>query len=133
MAAVSPPYKPKPDHRDGSSEKSQWIIPVASEHATFADAISNGWTLPANDSAWGLHFDSGVSAPLGTSAASKGEQRALHVAYFILARVSHGYPSDPTRRVREIPPKHILKSWLDAGHFRPQVIRKMGRGQACKP
>lgn len=123
-------YVSKPDHRDGSADKSQWTIALSDEYVSFEGAIDNAWV--DDDKAWGLHVVSDSSEYLGLTATSLGRAIALCTAFFQISDVVHGYPSDPTRSTREIPPNHVRASWLEAGLLRPSAIRKLGRGLRCK-
>lgn len=123
-------YMSKPDHRDGTRTKSQWDILVADEYAAFSLGVESGWM--DGSSAWGLHLSDGVAAYLGRSAAQYGFQFPLFVAFFQLANICHGYPSDPTRSNREVPPNSVRGDWLAKKYLRPAVIRKLGRGLTCK-
>lgn len=119
-------YIIKIDHRDGTAVKSQWTIPVHDEHASFALGIDNGWI--SGQYAWSLHLRDGVADYLGRSAVSPGPSVDLCVAFFQLASTCHGYPSDPRRSVREIPPEEVKNDWLSKGYLKSAVVRKLGRG-----
>ena len=122
-------YISKPDHRDGTRSKSQWEIPIADEYAAFALGIGSGWV--SGSSAWSLHLREGEAAYLGRSAAQYGSQSSLFVAFFQMADICHGYPSDPARSSREVPPNNVRGDWLAKKYLRPAVIRKIGRGLTC--
>jgi hypothetical protein len=123
-------YESKPDHRDGTRIKSQWDITLADEYAAFALGVTSGWVDGA--SAWSLHLNDGSASYLGRSAAQYGSQSHLFMAFFQLATICHGYPSDPARSSREVPPNNVRSEWLAKKYLRPAVIRKIGRGLTCK-
>ena len=123
-------YASKPDHRDGTSTKSQWTISVIDEHACFALGVDSDWKLGPHS--WGLHLIDGTAAYLGRAAVNPGPNMDLCIAFFQLADTCHGYPSDPKRSIREIPPDAVRSDWLSKGYLRPAVIRKLGRGLTCK-
>lgn len=123
-------YAGKADHRDGTRIKSQWTIPVDDERASFTLGIDSGWVN--GQSAWGLHLRDGVADYLGLSAVIPGPSVKLPIAFFQLATTCHGYPSDPKRSVREIPPEEVKSDWLSKGYLRSTVVRKLGRGLTCK-
>ena len=124
-------YVVKPDHRNGAAKKSQWTIPVPAEHDAFRVAMVNGWQ--AEDRAWGLHYSNGTVAKLGVRAKDSGDPADLYIAYFLIDKACHGYPSDPVKRSHEIPPEAVAQEWLDKSIMRPQAVRKLGRGLPCKP
>ncbi len=123
-------YEVKKDHRDKTAIKSQWTIPVASEYAVFEGTVTHSWQH--NGQGWGLHLVDGVVSKLGDSAKAHGKVHDLYVAFFVFAAVCHGYPSDPVRSTREVPPAVVLKDWQDQELLRPQALRKIGRGLRCK-
>lgn len=124
-------YVVKSDHRDGTPVKSQWTVSVPEELSVFETCISNDWVT--DSAGWGLHIPTQILEKLGESAASYGTRHDLFVAYFSVGSPSHGYPSDPVRSTREIPPTHILQAWLQGKHLRKATIRKMTKGMRCKP
>lgn len=124
-------YLSKPDHRDSSPAKSQWTVAVSVEYEIFETTINNSWR--SSDAGWGLNLVNEVAQPVGLSARDQGDPCLLHVAFFQLASVCHGYPSDPRRSVREIPIEAVRKDWLERKLVRPAAIRKMGRGIVCSP
>jgi hypothetical protein len=124
-------YACKRDHRDGTRVKSQWTIPVEDEHASFVLGIDSDWV--SGQSAWGLHLRDGAADYLGRSAVSPGPSVNLSIAFFQLASSTcHGYPSDPKRSIRELPPEAVKSDWLSKGYLRSSVVRKLGRGLTCK-
>ena len=124
-------YEVKADHRDGTAEKSQWLVPVPDELGVFARTVTEAWRM--GDYGWGLHLDGGRPERLGSSAVSRGQVNDLYVAFFVFAQLCHGYPSDPVRSVREVPPSQVLQRWLEAGILSPAKVRKIGRGLRWKP
>lgn len=123
-------YVSKPDHRDGTRSKSQWRISLNDEYASFALGTSSTWI--AGQFAWGLHLVNNIADYLGSSAVDPGPDVALCVAFFQLAVPCHGYPSDPKRSTREVPPNEVRNDWLAKKYLRPAAIRKIGRGLTCK-
>lgn len=123
-------YVSKPDHRDGTPTKSQWTISIDAEHACFTLGIGSNWKL--DQRAWGLHLVDGTPNYLGHTAFDRDPRADLCIAFFQLADTSHGYPSDPKRSIREVPPDAVRSDWLTKGYLRPAVIRKIGRGLTCK-
>lgn len=124
-------YVVKLDHRDKSPAKSQWTITIQQEHSTFGSSVVNSWLQGGHG--WGLHVVHGAVHKLGESARSYGEAYDLFVGFFEISHVCHGYPSDPLRSSREIPPEGVRNDWLQQGLLRPAAIRKIGRGLRCKP
>lgn len=123
-------YLSKVDHRDGTPTKSQWTVPISDEYASFSLGVDSGWI--SDTAAWSLHLVDGLATYLGRSAQNPGPVAQLCVAYFQLAALSHGYPSDPARSIREVPPNEVRSDWLAKRYMRPAVIRKLGRGLVCK-
>lgn len=94
-------YISKLDHRDGTPVKSQWDITFKDECIAFSLGVTSGWVKES--CAWSLHLTAGVAAYLGRSAVRGGSPRKpLFVAFFQIADVCHGYPSDPSRSSREV-------------------------------
>src|SRR5262249_8786876 len=124
-------YISKTDHRDNTSSKSQWTISVDDEHACFDFGVSRSWVSSAGDSAWGLHVVDGRADYLGKTAPGRQPEANLFVAFFQLADVCHGYPSDAKRSRRETPPVSVIRAWLEGGYLRGSVIRKLQLGQPC--
>src|ERR1700733_1359153 len=106
-------YCAKSDHRDGTPTKSQWTIAIDDEYACFALGIDGSWIL--GQCAWGLHLVDGTADYLGHTALNRGPKTDLCVAFFQLADISHGYPSDPKRSIREVPPDAVRSDWLTKG------------------
>jgi hypothetical protein len=123
-------YISKPDHRDGTSTKSQWTISTNDERACFALGVNREWIR--GQCAWGLHVVNGAAGYLGRTASDRSPSDDLIVAFFQLADVCHGYPSDPKRSVREVPPSSVTRDWLGKGYLRSSVVRKLQRGLTCK-
>ena len=124
-------YVVKADHRDRSPAKSQWTIAISQEYSTFEAAVINSWLK--GDRGWGLHIVQGAVHKLGESARAYGDAHELFVGFFEISHVCHGYPSDPVRSSREIPPEEVRNDWLQRDLLRPAAIRKIGRGLRCKP
>lgn len=127
-------YIHKIDHRNGNPNKSQWTINEAEERKSFRRAF-NSWR-DSNHTCWGLHFEDGHVAYLGKTKRSAPEQRDLFIAKFIDGNrnnIWHGYPADHVLNQQDIPPEAVLKMWLDFQYLRPAVVRKVSRGQKCKP
>jgi hypothetical protein len=122
-------YSCKTDHRDGTASKSQWTVSIEAEHSCFALGIDSDWI--GGSCAWGLHLVDGAAAYLGRTAPERDPSADLFVAFFQLSETSHGYPSDPKRSIREVPPESVRGDWLSKGYVRPSVIRKLGRGLTC--
>ena len=122
-------YVIKPDHRDGTPVKSQWTIKRTQELDAFRLAITSGWIV--GTFAWGLHINEDKTMYLGKAAMKPGPPTDLFLAVFDLGHTCHGYPADHARSQREKPPSSVRKEWLDKGHLRPAVLRKIGRGQRC--
>ncbi len=122
-------YLPKPDHRDGTAKKSQWVIPVSGEVESFRLAIDEGWFK--DGLGWSLHLRDDHAAYLGTAAQDPGPAKALFLALFEIAPICHGFPADHRRSSREKPPTAVRSAWLDRKYLRPAVIRKIGKGQRC--
>ena len=127
------PYGFKPDHRDNTTLKSQWVILCADEVNCFNLATSQDWSSDAS-TRWGLHFNPSV-ANLGQSALAFGiPPRALFIAKFIDGNANdlwHGYPADPYRNQHDLPPTSVLKIWQSESHLRPALIRKLVKGRLC--
>jgi hypothetical protein len=124
------PYVSKPDHRDGTPIKSQWDISYDEEYASFALGVTSGWI--AGQAAWGLHLVGNVANYLGHAAVNPGPNTPLWLAYFQVGAPCHGYPSDPQRSSREVPPNEVRSDWLSKKYLRPAVVRNVGRGVTCK-
>jgi hypothetical protein len=124
-------YIINPPHRNGAPAKSQWTVSVEAEHACFELGVSHGWISVAGDSAWGLHLVDGLPENLGKTAPEHEPEGDLFIAYFQLAAVCHGYPSDFRRSKRETPPVAVTRDWLTGRYLRPSVVRKLQQGQPC--
>lgn len=126
-------YIHKIDHRNGNPDKSQWIIPEATERSCFESAFT---TWRSSDfHRWGLHLEDGQAKYLGITKRSAPERRDLFVAKFIDSNRNskwHGYPADHILNHEDIPPEDTLALWLTAHYLRPAIIRKLSKGQKCK-
>lgn len=73
---------------------------------------------------------------VGVTAKSNPEERELFIAKFVDSNENskcHGYPADPcNEKQQDIPPEIILNDWLAKKYLRPQIVRKIGKGQKCK-
>jgi len=122
------------DHRDGSYEKSQWIISLLGERDCFRRTYEALWCNP-NDVGWGLHFENGQVAYLGRTSSKVTESRDIFIAKFVDGNQNdkwHGYPADHVKNRQDIPPVKILKIWADAHYIRRALVRKLASGQKCK-
>ena len=131
IAVAGHQYFAKRDHRDRTPDKSQWTIREDYERSVFERTVVESWL--ADGHGWGLHLAAGSVNKLGESARGHGDVRDLFVAFFVMDSVCHGYPSDPIRSPREIPPTPVRRDWLTQGMMRPSAIRKMSRGVRWKP
>lgn len=124
-------YVVKIDHRDGTTIKSQWTVPVKDEHRAFGIMLAADWTC--DTVGWSLHIVDGKAQYLGRSAHDLGRPaRMLFIAFYVIQPICHGYPSDPQRSKREAPPDRVRNAWLQGKYLRAVTIRKLGRGQPCK-
>jgi len=122
-------YRHHPDHRNGTSWKSQWTISEAAELASFELARSRGWLL--GQVGWGLHIP--IRSPEWLGVAQDHLTRVFF-AKFVGATAPvmwHGYPADHRRNAADIPADLVLKAWLMAALLSPAKIRKIARGQPC--
>jgi len=128
-------YIHKLDHRNNSPDKSQWSITPDEETNCFTGAITAKCTK--SSCCWGLHFDNTKKVMyVGVTAKSNPEERELFIAKFVDSNENskwHGYPADPcNQKQQDIPPEFILNDWLAKKYLRPQIVRKIGKGQKCK-
>jgi hypothetical protein len=124
-------YASKPDHRDGTRIKSQWTIEIIDEYACFQLGVDRSWKRD-DVCAWGLHLVDGRAAYLGQTALDPGPQADSWVAFFRLSDTCHGYPSDPKRSIKEVPPEAVRGDWLAMQYVRPAAVRKLGRTVKCR-
>lgn len=128
-------YIHKMDHRNQSEKKSQWIISMDDERYCFINAMNSHWDLPLYN-CWGLHFEAGKVSYVGIVASNEPDSHQLFIAKFVDSNKNnkwHGYPADPCgSKQQDIPPETVLNIWLQKQYLRPQVIRKLSRGQKCK-
>jgi hypothetical protein len=124
-----PPYFHHPDHRNGTSEKSQWLISEPAELASFHLSVRSGWIQ--EESGWGLHMPNGAPEWLGLA---QDHITLVFIAKFVSSnapRLWHGYPADHRRSSRDIPPVQVLREWLTQRLLTPAKIRKVTKGQPC--
>ena len=120
------PYTPKPDHRNGSPQKSQWCISVTDEEQCYATAASKNWGNSVNY--WGLHFPQDAPQKLGTSPASD----PLFIAKFVSNQGNwHGYPIAHWLSPFDKPDEHILDMWSTEGLISSTKKSKIHRGKKC--
>ena len=128
-------YIHKIDHRNNSAEKSQWIIAEEKERGCFKYSLESGWNEPLYIS-WGLHFENNQVVCLGKAAKNEPDFCELFIAKFVDSTKNskwHGYPAHPSnQKQQDIPPEPVLNDWLKKQYLRPQIIRKISRGQKCK-
>ena len=126
-------YIHKIDHRNGSSNKSQWIISEVAERKCFCKAVTI-WRCE-DFTCWGLHLENNQTSYLGVTKSSAPKPRKLFVAKFIDSNKNskwHGYPADHIANQQDIPPEVVLSKWYDDNHLRLVTIRKLSKGQKCK-
>jgi len=127
-------YIHKMDHRDGTHDKSQWIIDLESERNCFRLTYDSHWCIPPH-LGWGLHFDKGQVAYLGRTNARVQERRDIFIAKFVDGDRNskwHGYPADHVKNRQDIPPESVLRNWADSQFIRRALVRKIASGQRCK-
>jgi hypothetical protein len=129
-------YTHKIDHRNNSGEKSQWTITELEERSCFKYSLEYSWNKPHHYISWGLYFKNDKVEYLGNSAKNEPELCQLFIAKFIDSSKNskwHGYPANPSgQKPQDIPPENVLGDWLSKQYLRPQLIRKITRGQKCK-
>ena len=129
-------YTHKIDHRNNSGEKSQWTITELEEKSCFKYSLESYWNKPHYYISWGLYLKNDKVEYLGNSAKNEPEFCQLFIAKFIDSSKNsnwHGYPANPSgQKPQDIPPENVLGDWLSKQYLRPQLIRKIARGQKCK-
>ncbi len=129
-------YTHKIDHRNNSGEKSQWTITELEEKSCFKYSLESYWNKPHYYISWGLYLRNDKVEYLGNSAKNEPELCQLFIAKFIDSSKNskwHGYPANPSgQKPQDIPPENVLGDWLSKQYLRPQLIRKIARGQKCK-
>lgn len=129
-------YIHKIDHRNHSSEKSQWKITENEERVCFKRAYTAKWNaLGYNYNYWGLHFNEmGRVDYLGISKFSGPERYDIFIAKFVDGNKNskwHGYPANHVQNNQDIPPSEVLLKWYEAGHIRKAAISKVLGGKKC--
>ena len=122
-------YLSNPQHRDRTKGKSQWTITLKDEIACFNVACAKHWTDKGNG--WGLHYSGEVLAYLGVA---QDHQTRVFIAKFVENEgIWHGYPADHQTNRQDVPAEPILAIWMKTEVLRPAKIRKIMRGQPCRP
>jgi hypothetical protein len=122
-------YAIKPDHRDGTPVKSQWVIPIPDEIVTFRLTVQEIWF--DGDRGWGLHLVNGKAENLGVAV---DRAQRIFIARFegdLSRNYWHGYPADHLRRTGDIPTEEITQVWVDRGYLPKPKVRKILKGQRC--
>ena len=120
-------YGHKPDHRDNTRGKAQWLIKEADERAIFTTAMANCWT--EKKFAWSLYRPQGQVAVLGVD---RDHQTEVFIARFDEHSTAawHGYPCNH-KEPQQRPPPSVLNDWLNQRIFSAAKIRKITWGQRC--
>src|SRR5687768_16359480 len=115
-------YLHKPDHRDGTRGKSQWVISKSSERDCFSTTRPPDWTV--GQPVWGLHAVNGRAALLGVG---KDGEEDLFVAKFVDPSSNHqwhGYPVSHKDR-NDKPPAATVLRWQGDDLIRIQTASKI--------
>lgn len=112
-------YEHNPVHRDRRRRgtKSQWLIELEDEIASWAHSLEQGWRSELTS--WGV-FPPAAPDVLGEDCRS---QELVRVAMFVRPAhtdVWHGYPVDTAKR-DDIPSTSVLRAWLQ---HKPPLFRK---------
>ena len=83
QTAVGERYIVKRDHRDGTAEKSQWIISIEAEIVIFEFGFNSKWLSVSTESIWSLNLNNKGLDILGLSQRSEPPQQNLRIAKFV--------------------------------------------------
>ncbi len=127
-------YIHKSDHRDGTNEKSQWIIGRENERLCFEQSQlfideKEGKTR------WGLHFEDKQIANLGKSKSESPPVRLLFIGKFVNDKQNdywHGYPADFEENNQDIPPEEVTGYWREQHYLSKAKISKISGGRKCR-
>jgi hypothetical protein len=122
-------YIHKTDHRDGSRQKSQWIISQLDERGSFILMYDSNWKH--DHIGWGLHIQDRCANYLGTD--NTGTYHLIVAKFVDGDRIEkwHGYPADHTYNPQDIPSRDILWQWKNMGYIGTCKVRKILKGQRC--
>lgn len=128
------------EHRNKNPNKAQWSISKPEERECFILAAKLKYKekiCELDATCWGIHLNANKVGILGQSMArSSRPKRDLFIAKFVDGSADgkwHGYPADHEMNAQDIPPHCILNHWLRSNYFSPAKIRKISRGQRCRP
>jgi hypothetical protein len=124
-------YAVNHQHRNSqmAHEKSQWIIGVAEERASYDLSSQNQWGS-SQSVLWGLHLVNTSPKPLGHPPGDSSLQ--LHIAKFVGSGGNwHGYPVATWIAPWDKPDVKTLKSWVEKNLIKKAKMAKIVRGKKC--
>ena len=122
------PYYPNPQHRNTqfSGTKSQWIILIPEEEASFNHSYYQNWAT--NAVYWGLHLVNLKPENLGISPCNN----LLFIAKFVSDQGNwHGYPVATWLSPFDKPDEQTLTVWQNLGLISAPKKSKIHRGKRC--
>ena len=122
-------YIHKPDHRNGTPRKSQWVISENLERLLFKTSKQKKWC--DSNKGWGLYIVNGEVKYIGLA---QDHKKRVFIGKFVdgnCNQIWHGYPADHQKNTQDIPPVKLLREWSDKDILRPSKIRKLAKGQPC--
>lgn len=120
-------YKAVSYHRNGTANKSRWIIGVDEEIGLFAYAIVAKSIYEYRG--WALYIEDGVRYVVGRTVS--GEDSYIGVFTRSTEIEWHGYPGDYKRSDKDIPHTAVLQNWKNNGYITKSHMFHILHQQPC--
>lgn len=125
---ISGYYKAVSYHRNGTPDKSQWIISVDDEFDLFAQAKRDCQIF--DDKGHALWIIGDAACVLGYTE-HQSETRLARFEDGTRSDHWHGYPANYLRAKNDIPPMSLLRLWKDQGLIRKSDITRLKQQKPC--
>lgn len=121
-------YKAVSYHRNGTADKSQWIISVDEEFELFAMTKRDGQIY--DDKGYNLWVVNDKTQVLGYTEHGS-ETRMARFEDGTRSNHWHGYPANYMRAKNDIPPMPLLREWKEKGFIEKSEIKRMKNQKPC--
>ncbi len=123
-------YQINTQHRNGKTNKSQWIVDEITELEIFLRGFKNGWTDSKKQYIWSF-FQTPFSSIIGSERSNNNSsQKSLYMAKFSVDNNNtwHGYPISSYLQA-DHPPQTLVNKWMETGTVNKKEYNKWVKGK----
>ena len=120
-------YKAVSYHRNGTANKSQWLIDVFDEIVLFVNAITLEYIVGTRG--WNVLVRNQQLVPIGVTV--QGEPSYIGRFTSTGNGEWHGYPGDYKRSVSDIPHSKVLHKWVENAYITKAAMLRIQLQKPC--